>query len=281
MYGGVQAVGDGWLASLFVANLISSAIIPVMYLMYVDESGDSGIARSPTQYFILSGIVVHESRWRDFIYHLINFKKTMRITYGLPVRAEIHASEFINSPVYGLPRHARLAILRNFLDEIAKFQDISITNVVINKTNKPAGYDVFESAWQILFQRFENTLIYGNFPGGHRNDHGIVITDATNGNKLTRLVRRMAVHNYVPHMQQHGTGSRNLPIERVIEDPHGKDSSDTLPIQACDTAAYFLMQKYKPNSYIRSTHSQHYFNRLLPVLNTKASKSNGLGVVVL
>lgn len=166
--------------------------------MYVDESGDTGLGNSPTRYFALSGLVVHESRWRDFVNVLIQFKRTMKEVYGLPVRAEIHASEYINSRVYGLERHLRLAILRNLLDELAKLDYISITNVVVDKNQKPADYDVFERAWQALFQRFENTLVYGNFPGGHRNDFGMVITDATNGTKLTRLVRRMSVYNPVP-----------------------------------------------------------------------------------
>ncbi|MBS4045127.1 MAG: DUF3800 domain-containing protein [Alphaproteobacteria bacterium] len=247
--------------------------------MYVDESGDTGLGNSPTRYFSLSGLVVHESRWRDFINVLIQFKRTMKEVYGLPVRAEIHASEFINSQVYGLERHIRLAILRNFLDELAKLDYISITNVVVDKNQKPADYDVFERAWQALFQRFENTLMYGNFPGGHRNDFGMVITDATNGKKLTRLVRRMAVYNPVPNM--FGLGSRNLPITKIIEDPHGKNSAETLPIQACDVAAYFLAQYHRPNSYIRRRGAQNYLGRLKPVLNLKASTKNQLGVVVL
>lgn len=32
-----------------------------MYFMYVDESGDPGMLVSPTRYFVLSGLVVHES----------------------------------------------------------------------------------------------------------------------------------------------------------------------------------------------------------------------------
>ena len=42
-----------------------------MYLMYVDESGDTGLVNSPTAYFVLSGIIVHESNWRQFLNHLV------------------------------------------------------------------------------------------------------------------------------------------------------------------------------------------------------------------
>ena len=248
-----------------------------MYLMYVDESGDTGLVNSPTRYFALSGLVVHESRWRALLEILISFKKKMKAVHGLPVRGEIHASEFINTKAFDLARHVRLAILRNALDELAKIDFISITNVVIDKVGKPHDYDVFQSAWITLFQRFENTLQYGNFPGGFRNDQGVVLTDAIAGKALMRLVRKMAVYNPVPHAN--GIGSRNLPIVRIIEDPHSKDSQDSLPIQMCDVAAYFLSQKLRPNSYIKRTRSSGYFDRLGPILNRHASRTDGQGIV--
>ena len=257
-----------------------------MYLMYVDESGDTGLSCASTNYFALSGIVVHESDWRNFIDDLLKFRQTLRSVYGLPIRSEIHASEFISRRVRSLPRGVqisrpmRLAMLRNSLDELAKLPYISITNVIVDKTTKPQGYDVFENAWKYLFQRFENTLTHGNFPGGHQQDFGFVITDATAGKKLSRLVRKMARFNYVPHQQQFGTGARNLTIRKLIEDPYGKDSKTTLPIQMADVTAYFLHQKHRPNSYIRRKHAVNYFDRLQPVLNLYARTSDPLGVVL-
>lgn len=91
----------------------------------------------------------------------------------------------------------------------------------------------------------------------------------------------MAVFNYVPNDPRFGGGSRNIPIVRIIEDPHGKDSAETLPIQMCDVAAYFLHQRFNPNSYVRRQRAQHYYDRLRPVLNTLASRSNPLGIVQL
>jgi hypothetical protein len=250
--------------------------------MYVDESGDSGLAGSATSYFALSGLVIHESRWRDFVAIMKAFRQTLRATYGLPVRLEIHAYDYMRSPpVPKMPPHVRLAILRNMLDELAKFPDISITNVVVRKTGKPATYDVFENGWRALFQRFENTLKNGNFPGGHRNDHGLVFTDATNGAALSKLMRAMAVHNPVPNQGWAGPGYRLLPLSRVIEDPHGVDSKRSYFIQAVDVCAYFLMQRYSQNKRVRRFGAMRYFDRLQPVLNLKASRTNALGIVEL
>jgi hypothetical protein len=202
-----------------------------MYLMYVDESGDVGLVRSPTTHFVLSSLVLHESRWRDLITQIVAFRRWVRANHGLPIRTEIHAAEYIrHAPFPGLSRPTRLKILQDFIDELAQTDYISITNVVVDKTTKPSGYDVFTNAWQAMFQRFENTLLHGNFPGGFRRDYGVVLTDNTDGKKLTRMVRRMAVYNPIPHMATlYGSGYRNIPILRVIEDPSLRDSRNSFP----------------------------------------------------
>jgi hypothetical protein len=246
--------------------------------MYVDESGDTGLSASPTSYFVLSGLVVHESRWRDFLNQLVDFRRRLRTNYGLPIRSEIHAAEFVNRRVRAVGRSLisrpdKLSILQNVLDELARTRFISITNVVVRKSDKigrTPPYDIFDTA-----------MIYAYFPGRFKDDYGMVITDATAGNKLLRKVRRMAVYNPIPNDPTFGGGYRNLPIVRVIEDPYGKDSSETLPIQMADVAAYFLHQRLKPNSFVQRMNARQYFDRLLPVLNAHASRANQFGVVVL
>lgn len=70
-----------------------------MYLMYVDESGDPGIASvSRNRYFVLSGLVVHELRWRDILDDFLVFRRGLREQYGLKLREEIHAGAFISKP---------------------------------------------------------------------------------------------------------------------------------------------------------------------------------------
>ena len=251
-----------------------------MYLMYVDESGDPGLAGTP--YFALSGLVIHATQWRSFATQMIAFRRALRATYGLPIRAEIHAKDYVRSPpVSGMPTGARISILGDFLDEMARQNYVSLTHVMVQKAGKPAGYDVFDTAWRVLFQRFENTLRAGNFPGGHRDDLGIVFTDATSGKKLAKIMRKMNVHNPIPNQPQYGPGYRNMPITRVIEDPHPKDSKDSYFIQAVDVAAYFLTQMYVPNSIIRRHNAGQYFHKLLPVLNLAARPGHPLGVVML
>ena len=250
-----------------------------MFLMYVDESGDPGLVGSPTPYFALSGVVVHETAWRASLQAIQAFRQRMKAQYGLPLRTEIHAANYINSPVLNIRRHDRLSIIRNFIDEIARNQAFSITNVIVNKAGKAPPYDVFTEAWKVLFQRFENTLVAGNFPGGHRGDYGIALTDNTDGRKLTKLMRMMNVYNPIPNNANFGPGYRNLPIVRIIEDPHLKNSESSYFIQVADTCAFALYQKFRPSAYIRRKGATNYFNRLAPVLNRSARPADPFGIV--
>lgn len=79
--------------------------------------------------------------------------------YGLPVRSEIHASELINHRSFDAPRHVRLSILRNCLDELRKLDYISITNVIVKKVGKPADYDVSLSLGHALSEIREHHVV--------------------------------------------------------------------------------------------------------------------------
>ena len=65
-----------------------------MFLMYVDESGDTGMVNSPTRHFVLSGLVVHELRWQGCLDQITEFRRNMRVKYNLKMRDEIHAVRF-------------------------------------------------------------------------------------------------------------------------------------------------------------------------------------------
>lgn len=250
-----------------------------MYLMYVDESGDPGLNNSPTRYFILTGIVVHELRWLDCLDHLVNFRKRMRDTFGLHLRDEIHASHMINNPkdLVRIKRNDRLSIIRFFINDIAIMPDISIINVVVDKQGKPPGYNVMEAAWSALIQRFSNTMSYRNFPGpANPDERGMIIPDNTDVKLLTSLLRKMRKYNPVP--SRYGSGYRNIQISNIVEDPFFKDSRASYFIQAADVAAYMLYQQLSPSSFMRQKSAQNYFQRLSGVL-CKAASPHPDGIV--
>jgi len=262
-----------------------------MYLMYVDESGDCGLPanNSPTRYFCLSGVVVHELRWRDTLAQLTTFRHWIKRTYKVFLEDEIHSAEMINKPadlaasLRALKKHERLAIIRHFADELGRMADISIINIVVDKqqtrfTDKEV---VFREAWYRLFQRFENTIQRRNFPGPKNpTERGIIFPDSTDGARLRKYLDNMRVSNRLKIPQRSGAFViQDMPLQVIIEDPIMRDSGSSYFMQAADLAVFLLKQHIEPNSYMRKHGGNAYFRRLDAVLCKVASNTDRLGIV--
>jgi hypothetical protein len=113
-----------------------------MYLMYVDESGDAGLVGSPTRYFILTGMVMHELRWHDVLEGLVGFRQRMRSTFGLLMREEIHSAKMLTRPgsLVRIKRNDRLSIIRHFIDTLASVGFANFIIVRVDKQGKGPDY---------------------------------------------------------------------------------------------------------------------------------------------
>lgn len=253
-----------------------------MYLMYVDESGDCGILKSPTCYFVLTGLIIHELRWRQYLEELITFRKMLKVRFGLKLREEFHAAGFLVRPgeLARIKRNDRLAMVRAYADKLASLTDMSLINIVVDKDKKNPSFDVFNMAWCALIQRFENTISRHNFPGPSNSDEkGMIFCDHTDDKKLIQLLRQLHRYNPVPNQPIFGPGYRDLPLTYIIEDPSFRDSLHSYFVQAVDLVAFLLYQRLAPNIYMKRKSGQNYFNRLSPILCLHASSVDPHGIV--
>lgn len=244
-----------------------------MYLMYVDESGDRGLPsdNSPTRYFCLSGVVVHEQRWRDSLAQFKQFRYWLKKRHGIYLDDEIHSAELVNKPSKCAPsfqklkKYERLAIVRNFADQIGRMTDLNIINVVVDKSlgKLPNKEEVFRAAWYRLFQRFENTMQRGNFPGPKNPaECGIVFADRTDGVRLRKYLNDMRIRNRIKVIGDSGSFVYNdQPIRLIVEDPLLRESDESYFVQAADCAVFLLKQFVEPNSHMRKHGGNYYFNR--------------------
>ncbi len=255
-----------------------------MYFMYVDESGDPGLTGSPTRYFTLTGMVVHELKWHEALNRLVAFRKSIRKQFGLQLREETHAGVMLTRPgdLIRIRKNDRLTIIRLLLDELSSMKFLNFINVRVDKHGKPPDYDPFERAWEALIQRFENTLRWRNFPGPWlTSDIGMIFSDAASEAALRALYRRMRVYNPIPNNRSIFSGGyRQIPLSRIAEDPNIRQSHHSYFIQAADAAAFALYQYYAPSAYVRKKGAKNYLTRLRPVLCLKASRTP-LGIVEL
>ena len=253
-----------------------------MYLMYVDESGDTGHDGSPTDHFVLTGFVVHETDWLDYLERLVAFRRRMGAAFGLPLRTELHASHLLTRPgaLVRIAKNDRLTIIRAFTNEIAQLAHTRCICVHVDKTTKDPGYDVFERAWTVLIQRFSTALACGGLPRGTGiGEKGMIFPDDTDQAKLKRLLGRMRRFSPIPNQVQFGAGYRDMPVDRIIEYPSFRDSAESYFIRVADLIAFLLYQEIAPSAYMRKTGGQSYFRRLAPLLLTQASSSDPPGIV--
>jgi hypothetical protein len=250
-----------------------------MYLFYIDESGDTGKINSPSRYFVLSAICIHESAWHQFLDEIVTFRRHLKKKYGLLMSEEIHAGVFINgSPNLkaGISLNDKLLILKECLLFLNGLDYISIVTVKIEKVPQ-YNNDIYEYAWRLLIQRIENTLIKGNFMGGVKTEQGILMSDNTNWSKLKGILRKMRRYNLIP--SRYG-GTIDAKIISIIEDPVCRDSGFSYAHQMADVVCYFARQYYEPNRKIKKKGASKYYVSLHSVLNKYTTTTNTLTYIV-
>lgn len=247
-----------------------------MHFMYVDESGDPGIHKYGSPYFILSGLIFPEEEWVKYLERLKLFRKTIKGQYGLYAREEIHASELIrikNIESYKKIRKSdRIKILKAYCQQIPIiFDNAKLINICLEKRNYLSAEEVQLTAWNRLAQRYDTYL------KKKVKDKGIIISDDTDGIKIMRLLRKMRVYNPVPSLYE--DGHRNIPTDSILEDLFQRSSHHSYFIQTVDVAAHLLYRQECPKGSLKKFGLEKLFKNLEPIVLKEASRNDPMGIV--
>ncbi len=254
-----------------------------MLLMYVDESGDTGSITKPqaSKHYCLSGIIIDSAKWKNIFDNYIQFRKSLKSLYGMNIRTELHASEFIRprSSEYRqiINKNSRIGMLKYIVQRIPNiFEQCKVINVFLNKANFGKDVDFFSLGWGRMIQRFSNHIQLDYI----KNDiaiEGLIITDDTNQPKLTGLLRKMRAFNFVPFSG--GYDSRKLLCKQIIEDPWFKNSKHSYFVQIADIIVYCLFKKELISHSLKRYNLHKFFLYLEPILLKSASKNDPHGIV--
>ncbi len=126
-----------------------------------------------------------------------------------------------------------------FLEAIARIEEMENIKVINALTsNKKKHLQLFE----YMLNRINKTL-------EKNNSFGVLICDEGNENQLTSIVRKMKKENHIPNSSEIfglSRTKRNIPLERIIEDPLFKTSKSSYFIQLSDMLAFSLLRNEKP-----------------------------------
>lgn len=167
-----------------------------MQIAYYDESGDDGYPTYSSDFFVLSTIYLHYLNWDPIFDTIINFRRELKSSFGLPVRAEMHTRHFLlnKNPFrkYNISVDIRVSIVDLFCDLIANL-DFKIINVVIVKPRiQKMNYPVLDNALTYSIQRIENDLN----PAHNPQEKFMIITDPGRVGKMRKTSRRIQRINF-------------------------------------------------------------------------------------
>ncbi len=240
-----------------------------MYLAYFDESGDSGMPpKSPTKFFILACVLIPADQWASSLDSLVALRRRLRESYGIPVRPELKATDFVRGfgAFAGLhtSRRQRMDIYRECLQYVVKMPHVRIFGVAINKTLAGRrGWEAREAAWRFAFQRVDRFC-------EAEDDLSLVFPDEGHTSLVRPLLRRLRRFQRV--RGAYG-GIRDIKVERVIEDPNERQSQLSYFVQVADWAAYAAHR----SSYLdpRKTVPDDLWDELDPCLLKAVTKVKG------
>lgn len=237
-----------------------------MHLIYIDDSRDE-------QLCVFSALAIPVDQWRAALQQIREFRRRLRREHGIYVYKELHAWKFVSGR--GRPsdrtvtKSQRCSIFREVLDLTAELPGVRLFNACF-----PAKQDT--RAFERLVNRINRTLqAWGSY--------GLLISDEGKEPVYRRLVRRMAVFNPIPSRfgvwRDTGEVTRNIPIDRIVEDLVFKRSDQSYFIQFADFVAYSLLRRERPTDYVTRYGLHTAFGTLDRILVKEASRHDPEGII--
>lgn len=274
-------------------------------LFYIDESFDS-------EKFCLSAIGIRHSEWRECFQRVRQHRTVLKEDFGIFMRKEVHSHQFVGGRRHisdrTIGKHDRSRIFEGLLRLVAQLPNVMIINICLDRKGRS---DVQLDAWDRLMNRIERTmlafeerelplrrdLISEAATGmSEQRKHqlevrlnlyrpvALIFADQGREPEITRALRKMSVYNPIPSMVGDwggGIAAKNIPVQRVIEDPVFKRSHQSYFIQLADAVAYALLKReVAPTPHVKRYGIDKFFDRTLTgVCHRPASKSDPLGIV--
>jgi len=215
-----------------------------MFFAYFDESGDTGMTKSPTATFTLSCVLIHDQEWLSALDQTIAFRRYLRDKFHIAPRSELKADWLVHNKgdirKSGLSYPARLAAYRaamRFQRKAKVFRAFSVLVAKTRITKLPA--DVREIAWRYAVQRLERF-------GTSMKDNLHVVPDEGHGDFIKKKIRLMRRFSQVPSAFGGPTLGRSA--ENIVEDSSDRRSRESFFIQLADLNAYAAYRKVFPGA---------------------------------
>lgn len=210
--------------------------------------------------------------WLETFNAIKEWRRKIKAADGIFLRKELHATEFVAGrgrvADETVPKGRRCHLFREALDLLGSMDHLLLFSVLLHRQ---------DWAFERLLNRINRTMVA-------KGSQALLISDEGKETKYTKLARKMSVHNPIPSQfgvwAQSGNYSKNIPTERIIEDPVFRPSNRSYLLQMADFCAYALIRYEKGVP----THKEHYgihsaFKLLDPICFKGANKNHKYGII--
>jgi len=237
-----------------------------VHLIYVDDSHDE-------QIYVFSALAIPADEWRNAFANVRQFRRDLKKSDGIYVYKELHAWEFVSGRGQVADRVVakgrRCQIFKDALQMVANLPGARLFNAVF-----PHSQD--ERAFERLLNRVNRTMLAWD-------SRAILICDEGKNIAYTRLARRMCAYNPIPSQfgvwRDTGLPSKNIPLDRIVEDPFFKRSAQSYFLQLVDFCAYALLRREHPLPSKTKYGLDKAFALLSPILVREASRHDPEGII--
>lgn len=239
-----------------------------MNVVYIDESSDQDAAAT-----VISALSLPAESWAESFARLREFRRKLKSSDGVYVQKELHAWKLVSGrgdiATHVVTKFRRNEIFREHVALAATLTGARLFNAVF-----PTGD--LERAMERLLNRINRCVTA-------QDGHFLIVCDEGKEQMYTRLARRMRVYNPIPSRfgawDERGTTAKSIPLDRMIEDPFFKESSQSYFIQLVDMCCFALLRREYPVAS-RTRYGVHEaFGALSPILCTEASARDPEGIL--
>jgi hypothetical protein len=243
-------------------------------IAYLDESYDE-------RAFVMSALVIPVHLWRDGFLRLKAYRKDLKDRHGIFTSKELHATEFVAGrgriapePV---PKGLRAFLFRQTVRVIASLPEAAVISGCWPRAGATLN-EVHCKAFSRIQERLQTRAV-------RRDGHMLMVVDEGKEEELRRIARRSKEWNPVGSSYgswEDGSSYKNIPNDRLIEDPIFKRSDQSYFLQAVDFVAFSLLKgEVPPTPRIVKYGLTNVYEELEPILAKEASRKDprGLGIV--
>jgi len=237
-----------------------------MHLIYIDDSRDERLC-------VFSALAIAADKWLEAFRQVRQFRHDLKKSDGIYVYVELHAWKFVSGrgriSDRVVTKGRRCQIFKEALQMVAGLPGIRLFNAVFSTKQD-------ERAFERLLNRINRAM--------HAWDsRAILICDEGKETTYTKLARRMHIYNPIPSRygtwKDTGETRKNIPIDRIIEDPFFKKSSQSYIIQLADFCAYALLRRENPIPSKTKYGLDQAFKLLSDILVREANTRDPEGII--